>query len=88
MSSRPGIITLMDLSNVTLAPNDQTIGGEMLLIVGINSPEIESLRGPGLTRDAREEKGHGEGHQGDDGRDLKGPLIPGGEGGVGRQHRK
>jgi hypothetical protein len=82
MSSRPGAITLMDLSNVTLAPNDQTIGGETLVFLGINSPEIESLRGDGSTGHARKEKGHREGHEGDHGRDLKGTLVPGRQGGV------
>jgi hypothetical protein len=83
MRSRPGVITLTDLSFVTLAPNDQALGGETHLFSGINAPEIESLRGTGLTLDAREKEGHREGHQGDDGRDLEGALISRGQRGVG-----
>jgi len=83
MSSRPGIITLLDLSTVTLAPNDRTIGGDTLAFRGINVPEIESLSGARLPLHAREEKGHREGYEGDDGRDLKSSLIPGGQGRMG-----
>jgi hypothetical protein len=82
MRSRPGDITRMDLSFVTLAPNDQTIGGDTVAFCGINSPEIEFLRGASSTRHAREEKGHRESHQGNDGRDLKSALISRGQGGV------
>jgi hypothetical protein len=78
MSSRPGIITPMDLSNVTLAPNDRAIGGETPTVVGINFPETVSLRGVGLALRAREEKGHGQGDESEYGGDLKGTLIPGG----------
>jgi len=68
---------------VTLAPNDETIEGDTLAFLGINFPETDSLRGADSTRHAREKKGHREGHEGDDSRDLKGALIPGGQGGVG-----
>ena len=83
MRSRPGVITRADLSNVTLAPNDQALRGETHLIFGINFPEIEYLRGLGSTGHARKEKGDRERHEGDDGRDLKGALVSGGQGSVG-----
>lgn len=83
MRSRPGAITLMDLSFVTLAPNDQALGGDTRMFSGIHVPEIKSLRGAGLTFDAREEEGHRECHERDDGRDLKSALVARRQGSVG-----
>jgi hypothetical protein len=75
MRSRPGVIPLMDLSNVTLAPNEQAIGGETLAFGGFNAPEIDSLPGEVSRFRAREEKRDREGDEGDDGGDLKRTLI-------------
>jgi len=62
--------------NRDTSPNDETIEGDTLAFLRINSPKRFFTRADS-DLDAREKKGHREGHEGDDSRDLKGALIPG-----------